>query len=188
MDEANIPTATVVGVSTGEDIHERIDRYVVDVPEVVGVHFHLGAIGTDAYDAAAEFGEFCAIRALRIHESEIAQGDVDPAIDTHLDAIGGVISAPILIVFQGGYIPDQDFGLSISDTIVVLILQNPQMHPCHDIGFSGDDTVKYVELIPIGDETARVVNVGKHGVLVGYSIVVRINELDDTPLTGAFPK
>ena len=41
MDEANILATTIIGVTTGEDIHERIDRHVVDVAKVMGIHFHL---------------------------------------------------------------------------------------------------------------------------------------------------
>ena len=98
VDEAHVPTAAVVGVAAGVNIHQRVDGDVVDVAQPVGVDLHLGTIRAEAHHAATEHGQLCAVGALGAVYSEIADGNVYPAVDAHADAVGGVIGTAFLVV------------------------------------------------------------------------------------------
>ena len=91
--QAHVPAVAVVRVVAREQVHERIDGDVVNVAQAAGDDFQLRAVGPHAGDAAAAKLQFAAILAGRLDEAVIADRDVDPAVDTHANAVRGVIGA-----------------------------------------------------------------------------------------------
>ena len=93
VSETHIPTTTVVGVSAGEDVHERIDRHIVNVAHSGGVELHFRSVGTDPDNSATQQGQLRASAINRVNKTEIPDRNVDPTVDTHLDTVGGVVSS-----------------------------------------------------------------------------------------------
>ena len=100
MDKSNIPASTVVGISPGENIHQWIDGDIVNIAQSMGVNFHFRAIGSDAENAATQLSELGAIGPFSADKSIVAHCNIDPAVDPHTNAIGAVVCASFLILFQ----------------------------------------------------------------------------------------
>ena len=120
MRDANVPTAAVVGVVAREDVQVRVDADIENVSLAPRVNFHLGAVGPDADDAAAASGERRAVVAVRLGETEVADGDVDPAVDAHADAVGRVIGAALLD-FVGADARDERF-MAIGRAVAIVVV------------------------------------------------------------------
>ena len=91
---ADVPSFSVVGVVAGKEIKRRTDRHVADVARVIGIDFQLGAIGTHpGYSPTVQSHHF-SVGALGVFHAKVTHGDVEPTIDAHAAAIGGVIRSP----------------------------------------------------------------------------------------------
>ena len=123
VNKAHIPPPAIIRISTGIDVHERINSDIVNIAQPVCVDLHLGAIGTKANHPASEHRQFGAVGSFGSMDSKIPNRNVDPAIDTETEAIRGVIGTAILIVFWRTDIGEQNLTRSISDPIPVLVLE-----------------------------------------------------------------
>src|SRR5262245_8496974 len=109
MAHANVPTArTVVVVVACEQIHERIHPDVERVSQPRGKDLQVGPIGPDTSDPAAH-RDRAAVLASRHRRTVVANGDVDPAVESHTNAVGGVIAAA-LIDHVAGQTRHEDLG------------------------------------------------------------------------------
>ncbi len=120
MRKTDVPATAVVGVVAGEDVHVRVDAGVEDValPPVVNLHF--GAVRAHADDTAAAPAQRAAVRTDCVVKTEVADGYVDPSVDAHANAVGGVVGAAFADVV-GADTTDEPF-LPIGHTVAVGIL------------------------------------------------------------------
>ena len=88
------------------------------------VGFELRAIGAHPYDATAVHGQLGAVGALRIDETEVADCNVDPAVDAHPDSIRGVVHAAGLVELAGTDLLYQMLGWTIRLAVAIGIGQH----------------------------------------------------------------
>ena len=184
VEEADVPAAAVVGVAAGEEVQERIDRDVVVVAGAGGEELEFGAVGADACDAAALEGDLGAVGASGVVKTKIADGDVDPAIDAHTDAVGGVVGATVVDGFGDADAGDENFGGTVGDAVAVGVFEDGEVHAGgFAVGAVGG--VEDVNVRANGEEAAGVVDGGEERVRVGDAVVVAVDEFDDAALAGA---
>ena len=97
--EAHVPAAAVVGVVASEDVQVWINAGIEDVAQTPAINLHVRAVGPDANNAAAAPAEHAAIGAHGFSKSKVTHGNVDPAINAHADAVGGVVRAAFVDIF-----------------------------------------------------------------------------------------
>ena len=85
--------------------------------------------------------DFFSFYILGIHHAEVAHGDVDPAIDTHADAVGGVVRTTFLIMQQSGNVFNQSLRLAICLAVTIGIGEHAEMHAGHYAGVRRDHRV-----------------------------------------------
>ena len=95
MMEARVPAAAVVGVVPGKAVEQWADGGLQDVARPGAVEFKTGSVLADAHHAAAAQLERASIGALRLGETKVANGGVEPAINSDLEAVGGVVRAAL---------------------------------------------------------------------------------------------
>src|SRR5262249_58952163 len=76
-------------------VHERGDADVEGVPQAVGKALQVGPVGPHPGDATAH-RHLAAVLAACLGAAVVADGDVDPAVETHADAVGGVVAAALV--------------------------------------------------------------------------------------------
>jgi hypothetical protein len=89
-------------------------------------------------------------------------------------------------MFGDGDVADEDFGWAIGDAVVVFVFEDGEVHSGEDTSVGGDDSVKDVKFIAEGDYAARVVYGGENSVFLGNSVIVGIDEANDTSFSWAF--
>src|SRR3569833_1433907 len=182
--ETNIPAAAIVGVVPCKHIHIRVDSHIINIAGAMGKNLHFGTVGAGAHDAAAKHGHFFTAAVNGIVETKVAHSNIDPAVNTHADAVSGMVGAAL-----GQHVGIADmfylwFCRSVGNTVVVFICENLQVHAT---GLTvGKNGVQYKHLIPHHQDDARIVYIGKVGVLVLIAVVVGIDQTDDAALTGVF--
>ncbi|MAS79346.1 MAG: hypothetical protein CMI25_02895 [Opitutae bacterium] len=124
MYEAHVPAPTIIGVSTGEHVHERIDRDVVDVAQATRVGFQFRSIGANPYDSPSVHGQLFSVRTGCVHKTKVPYGDVDPPVYPHAYSIGRMIDPPCLVEFAGADLLDQMLGRSVCDPIPIFVFEN----------------------------------------------------------------
>ena len=130
--------------------------------------------------------EFAPISAFSLHEPEVAAGDVEPAVYPDGKTVGGVVGTAVLVVLGDGDVADEGFRRAVGDAVLILVLEDGQVHAGKDAGVLRDDGVEDPELVAEGNQAAGVVDFRKNGVLVGFAIVVCIDEADDASFARAF--
>ena len=178
VNEAHVPTAAIIGVAAGVHVHEGIDRDVVDVAQPMGVGFELRAVGAHAYDATTIHGKLGAVGALGVDETEVADRNVDPAIDSHADSIGRMVHPAGLIEFAATDLLDQMLRRTVRLAIAVGIGQHGEEHALEFLALTPLG-MEHVELVADRHDATRVVNYGIHGMCLGDAIVIGINESYD---------
>ena len=78
--EAHVPAAAVVGVVAREAVQLGADGGFEDVPRAAREEVQARAVGTEAHDAAGAELKFPPVRAFGFHETEVADGGVNPAV------------------------------------------------------------------------------------------------------------
>ena len=185
VEEADVPAAAVVGVAAGEEVQERVDRDVVVVAGSGGEELELSAVGADARDAAALERDLGAVGTGGVVETEIADGDVDPAINPHANAVGGVVGAPVVDGLGDADAFDEDFRRAVGDAVAVGVFEHGEVHAGgFAIGAVGG--VQDVDAGANSEEAAGVVDGGEDGVRVGDAVAVAVDEFHDAALAGAF--
>src|SRR5690606_7762679 len=111
--EPNVPTAPVVGITPGENIHIRVDCQVVNVPHPVIVNFHFRSVRTDPDDAAAQHGQLVPFPVGCVVKPEIPDCNVDPPVNAHPDSVGGMVGTAALQKLRIADVPDQGLGGSV---------------------------------------------------------------------------
>src|SRR5690554_5093794 len=99
MAEPDVPPTAVIGISTRENIHERIDGNVINIAQSMGKYFHFGTVGPYPDDATPQHGQLRPLPVNRPVKSEISHGDVYPTINPHANSIGSMIGTAALEKF-----------------------------------------------------------------------------------------
>ena len=185
VEEADVPAAAVVGVAAGEAVEKGIERDVVDVARAGGVELEFGAVGPDARDAAAEQRDLGAVGAGGVVESKIADGDVDPAVDAHADAVRRMVGAAVVDRLGDADAPDEHGGRAIGNAVAVGVIERGQVH-AGGLSVGPEMRVQHVNAGADGEQTAGIVDLGERRVPVGDAIAVGVDEFDDAALAGAF--
>ena len=159
--DPNVPAARpVVVVIAGEQVHKRVDADVEGVAQAGDEDFQVGPIGPDADDAAAHRHP-AAILALGLRTAIVADGDVDPAVESHADAIGGVVAAA-LVDHVAGQASDEDFRL-VGDALAAVVVD------------AEEGRVQNPEPAVLIDQAARVVHLGEHRDFIDLAVAVLID-------------
>ena len=162
--EAHIPAATVVGVVAGEDVHLWTDRDLQNVASAGGVNLKAAAIRPHANHTAAAVLKCPAISALGLHESEVAARDVEPAVHSQAEAVGGVIGWT-LVVAEGDILHED--VLLLGNAIVVRVDELTQMRRVHE-----------VEAVVVPDQAAWRIDFAENLGLIGTTIAIEITQTD----------
>ena len=88
------------------------------------IHLHLRAIRAHSEDTAAELGELFPIGASGVHKPEISDGDVDPAVDAHSDAIRGMVRTAVTVMLGDGDVLDKRARRTVCHSVPVPIFQD----------------------------------------------------------------
>ena len=169
--EPDVPTTPVVGVVPCEEIHERVDRHVDDDPQAPRVDFHFAAVGSDSQHSAAAAGHLSTIGGCCFDETEITDGDVEPTVDAHTNAVGGVVGSPH-VQLVGGDALDQHL-LSIGRSVMVLVMKHAQQW-----------RVQHPQLVVVEEQPAGVIHLGELVDLVGVAVAVGVSQPQHVALTG----
>ena len=193
--EARVPALAVVGVVPGEQVEGGRDRDVAVVAGHLGVDLELGAVRTDAHDAAAVERDALAVagadRAVVVaHESraEVADGDVQPAVDAHAAAVGGVVGAAGMLDAAAESVDEQLALLGLA--VAVLVAEHAEEGRMDEVEGAVDDVAAArtvdagvldhgvhdaVEVPVLGHEdAAHVLDVAEGAVLVGGDVEVSV--------------
>ena len=181
VNEAHIPTAAIIGVAAGVHVHEGINRDVVDIAQPMGIRLEFGAVGAHPYHPTAVHGKLGAVGALGVDETEVADGNVDPSIDSHANSIGRMVHPAGLIEFSTTDLLDQMLGWTIRLAVAVRIGKHGEEH-----------TLEFLALTPLGVENIKLVahrhdatRVVDHGIdRVGFrhAVVIGVNQANDLSL------
>ena len=185
MNEADIPAAAVVGIAAGVDVHQRVNGDIVNVAQAVGVDLELGAVRANAHNTATEHREHGAVCAFCLVHAVVAHGDVDPAVNGHTHAIGGVICTTALVVRLAADVGNKYLGRAISFAVLVFVFKDTEVHGAEGF-FVLPDSVDDVDFVSHGNQATRVVEGGKNSVLVGNAIVISITEPHNFSFARAF--
>ena len=175
--EARVPALAVVGVVAREEVEGRGDRDVADITGHLGVDLEFGAVRADAHHAAA-----VERHALLVAEAdgavvvadearaEVADGDVEPAIDTHAGAVGGVVGAARVLDAAAEAI-DEERALRgvVGFAVAVLILELGEEGRVNEI----EDTADVMS-------AARALDLGVFDHLVGDASALGVASDQDT--------
>ena len=96
MVETHVPAAAVVGIVPGEEIEQRTDGCAEDVAGAGAEDFQSRAIRPETDDGTGAVLKVFSITTDGVHEAEIPTGNVEPAIDTEAQAIGGVVGGALV--------------------------------------------------------------------------------------------
>ena len=129
--EAGVPALAVVGVVAGEEVEGRGDRDVADVAGHHGVVLELGAVRAHAHDAATVEGHALlvaeadgAVVVAQEARAEVADGDVEPAVDAHAGAVGGMVGAAgVLDAATEAVDQERALGIVVGLAVAVLVLE-----------------------------------------------------------------
>ena len=121
MAEANIPAAAIIGVVAGIEVQVGIDADVDDVPLSPAEDLHVAPVKPDPNDSSPATGKNGAILTLGLGESEIANGDVEPAVDTHANPVGRMIRSPALGLIGADAGDERLFAISDAVKISIVI-------------------------------------------------------------------
>ena len=126
--EAHVPAAAIIGVVSREEVHLRTDGDFEDVTGAGGVNFQAAAVRAHTNHSAATMLQGAAIRALGLHEAEVATRDVEPAIHAQAKAIRGVVGGTVGV--SEGDVLDQDV-LLLGNTIAIGVGEFTEMRRVH---------------------------------------------------------
>ena len=135
--EACVPTLTVVGVVAGEEVERRGDGRIADIAGHLGVDFQLRAIGTNAHYAAAVERHALTVAALGaslflfVTSTEVADRNIEPAIDAHAATVGGMVSAAG--VFNPAAKAIDQENLFIGLAVAILVPEGSEERGVHQI-------------------------------------------------------
>ncbi len=105
-----------------------------------------------------------------IDEPEVTDGDIDPAIDAHANAVGGVVGAAFVQLIGGD--PLDQHLLSIGSAVVIVVMKEAQQW-----------WVQHPEFVVVEEQSAWVVHLGERIDLVGLSVAVGVAESQDVALS-----
>src|SRR5690606_31612739 len=172
--EANVPAASVVGIAPGENIHERINGHVIDIPHPMRIDLHPSAIRPHPHDSATQHGQLFSAPVHRIVEPKITDSNVDPAINTHLNSVGSMIGSLSLKHSCITDMFDQGCRRSVGYPILILIFKNDQVHTGGFTGFFGKNRMQYKQSVPERQKTPGIIDFGKNSMLFGLSVIVTV--------------
>ncbi len=181
MNEAHVPSTAVVRVSTGEDVHEGVDRDVVDVAQAGCVGFEFRPVGANPDDSPSVHGQLFSVRTGRVHKAKVPDRNVDPPVYSHAYSVRRVIHSPGLIEFSSTDLLDQMLGWSICQTVPIFVFQYGKKHAV-ELGTFTPFRMQDVELVSNRDDASGVVDHRIDRVRVVYSIVILVDEADDLSL------
>ena len=147
-----------------------IDRQVVVVARAAGIDLEPGAVGADAHVAAAAHLDFLAVGADRLDEAVVADGDVEPAVDAHLDAVDRVVGAAKV---EAEAEPAHERARLLGDAVAVGVAVRGEVRRMRD-----------VQRVAVEHRAARAVHRREHGVVVGLAVVVAVDEPQDAAHAG----
>ena len=168
MMEPHVPAAAVVGVVAGEQIEQRADRRAEDVAGAGAENFQSTAIRAETDHAAVAMLHLPAVGAGRLHETEIAARDVEPAVDAEAESVGRVIGRTILEA-------ERDAGdqrlLLVGLAVAVVVDEHADIRRMH-----------HVEPVVVPHHAARGIDVlHEFGHLVGAAVLVCVAQPNDPP-------
>ena len=166
MVEAGIPALAVVGVIAGEEVEGRGDGDVADVAGHHGVVLELGAVRADTHDAAAIERHALLVaeadRAVVVANdagTKVADGDVEPAVDAHASAVGGMVGAArVLDAATESVDEERTLGIIVGLAVAVLVLELGEEGRVDEIEDAADEVA-----------TARALHLGVFNHLVGHT-------------------
>ena len=120
---ARVPTAAIVGIVPGKYIQPRIHRHFVNIARAGGIQFHARAIRPHPHHATRPQLHFPSIGSLRLHESKIADRQIQPAIDPQRHPVGGVVRRTFAEIEPDPL--DQHLAL-LGDAIAILVRKRLQ--------------------------------------------------------------
>ncbi len=168
--QPDVPAAAVVRITAREQVHERVNRQVVVVARAPGIDLEAAAITPDADVAAAAHLHFPAVGADGLYQPVVTDGDIEPAVAAHLDAIDRVIGAAEI---EAEAKPAHEHTRLVGNAVVVGVAVGSQIRGMRDI-----------ERVAVKHRPARAVHRREHGVLVGLAVVVAIHEPQDAAHAG----
>ena len=165
--ESHIPTSSVIGVVSSKDVEQRARGGSENIAGAGGENLHSCAVRSEANDASTTMLKTTSIRAHRLHKSKVSSRNVDPAIDTELKSVCGVIRWAHVKIERDSL--DEHFGI-LGDAISIAIEVNT------DVG-----GVEKVEPVVIPDESARGIDLlDELGDLISTTVIVGITKPKDS--------
>src|SRR4051812_8101280 len=126
--QADVPAAAVVRVVAGEAVEPGVDRDLKNVARPARIDLQARSVRPNTDDPAAAELDLLAVGAFGLNEAEVADGEVEPAVDAQAHAVRGVVCGPIL---EGeGDVLDQDL-LLIGPAIPVAVDEGAQVWGMH---------------------------------------------------------
>ena len=170
MVHPDVEAAAVVRVAAREQIQVGIDRQVVVVARAARIDLEVAAVWAHADVAAAPQLNLVPVGAGGLHESIVADGDVEPAVDSNLDAVGRVIGAAEV---QPESQSANERAPIVGDTVAVGVAQSRD-----------ERRVRHVQGLAVERGAARTVERREHRVFIGLTIAVLVDEPRDVAHAG----
>ena len=126
MRDTNVPSSTVVRIVASKDIHKRVNGNIENVTLAPRIDFHFCAVRPNANDSASTSAECCAVFGRNgFDESKVADSDINPAIDSHPDAVRRVVGSTFCDFVRTDSV-DQHFAV-VRSSISVTIMKHTQI-------------------------------------------------------------
>ena len=111
--------------------------------------------------------DFLAVGANRLDDAIVADGDVEPAVHAHLDAVDGMVGAAKI---EAEAQPTHERARLLGDAVAVGVPVRGEVRRVRD-----------VQRLAVEDRAARAVHRREHGVVVGLPILVAVDEPQHAP-------
>ena len=169
--EPHVPAAAVVAVVAGDHVEERAHGRLERVAGAAGEEVEPRTVGPEPHEPAAAQPQGPPVGAHRLHEAEVADRGVDPAVDAEGQAVGRVVRRPELVV--------EGDAANHRPAVVRHAVAIGVAKPAHVRRVEHDQPVVHP------DEPARAVDVGRERLhLVGRAVAVGVAEPEDPATAG----
>ena len=170
----HIPTAPVIRVVTGENIHQRADRHLQDVARARGINLEATTVRPHANDTTTSMLKRSAIGARGLHESKVTASNVKPPIDPQTQPVRGMIRRAILVTKSDVLHEDV---LLLRHTVMIGINKLTQVRRMHQ-----------VKPVVIPHQPARRIDLTKDLRFIRATIAIQITQPNHPPALRIAPQ
>ena len=184
MDKTDVPSTAVIGISSGVNIHKWVYCHIVNVSSAMSINFHFCTVRSYTHDSPTQHGHFFTRSIFCFMETKVTHSNINPAIDSHSDAIRSMVSSTASKRFWRTNIFNQRVCRAISHAIVICIDELNQVHAFCFTGSFIENCMQNKNLISYRHDTTWIIGFRKFGFSFIDAVIVLVYEFHN----GSFPR